>query len=161
MMSPHYVSKRSAPAANAHTNGNTLHHLVSQLHHSGVPLTPTFSSQMTLLSPYPFSLPLHSQTYISRQQTNMAASRTATRPGDAHSATLFLRRGPPNIHTVGLSISPAQKYIRRGAHPSLSQPMANCRSPTLGKQWSHCPSPTFGTQWSHCPFPNLREAVEP
>ena len=45
----------------------------------------------------------------------------------------------PKIHKVGLSI-PRPKYIG-GAHPSLSQPMAICRSPTLGKPWSHCPSP--------------------
>ena len=99
--------------------------------------------------PFPFSLPLHSLTYITRQQTIMAASRLATRPGNARSATLFLRRGPPK-NTYGAFPYPRPKCIRRGAHPSLSQPMGICRSPTLGKPWSHCPSPTQGKQWSHC-----------
>ena len=59
----------------------------------------------------------------------------------------------PKIHRVGLSIHPP-KIHTAGAHPSLSQPMAICRSPTLGTVWGHCPSPTL-------PIPNLREAVEP
>ena len=130
---------------NTSANGTTLYHLVSQLHHRWR----TYNSSLfltdgvTVPSPSPF--PYTRKTYISRQQTNMAASRTAARPGDVRSATLFLGRGPPNIRW-GLSIPPAQKYIRREAHPSLSQPMPIFPSPTLGKQWSHCPSPTLGTQ---------------
>ena len=50
--------------------------------------------------PFPFSLPLISLTYITRQQTNITASRTATRPRDARSAALLFWERP------------SQKYIR-------------------------------------------------
>ena len=98
---------------------------------------PPFPHRWRYRPPSPSPFPYTRKTYISRQQTNMAASRTAASQGDARSATLFLGRGPPKL-TVGFSIPPAQKYIGRGAHPSLSQPKPTCRSPTLGKQWSHC-----------------------
>ena len=71
--------------------------------------------------PFPFSLPLHSLTYITRQQTSMAASSVATRPGMHAVQPSFWGEAFPKIHTAG-------------AHPSLSQPMGICRSPTLGKQ---------------------------
>jgi hypothetical protein len=122
---------------NASANGNTLHYIVSQIHHrwhtSNSYLFLTDGVTVPSHSPFPYTR----KTYISRQQTNMAASRLAARPGDARSATLFLGRGPPK-HTVGLSIPTAQKYIRRGAHPSLSHHMDICRTPTLGTPWSHC-----------------------
>jgi len=131
--------------------------------------------------PFPFSLPLHSLTYITRQQTSMAASSVATRPGNARSATLFLGRGPPKNTYGGPFHTPAQKYIRRGrtlpypnlwasADPYLGEavePWSHCPSPTLGKPlsysprplWGSCgamePSPSLGKQWSHCPSPTL------
>jgi len=98
--------------------------------------------------PFPFSLPLHSQTYITHQQTNMDASRIATRPGDARSASLFLRGGPPNIHTVGLSIPPAQKYTGRGS----TLPYHNL--------WPSAGPLPWGRR-EVIVIPNLREAVEP
>ena len=70
--------------------------------------------------PFPFSLPLLSLTYITRQQTSIAASRLATRPGDARSAALFWGEALPKIHTVCLSIPPAQNTY--GGGPTLPYP---------------------------------------
>jgi len=116
--------------------------------------------------PFPFSLPLHSQTYITHQQTNMAASRLATRLGDACSATLFLGRDPPK-HTYGGPFhTPAQKYIRRGRtlpYPNLwpsADPLPWGRCGAIAHP-QHCPSPTYGKQWSHGAIPLFGEAVEP
>jgi len=135
-------------AISFHDNGNTLYHLVSQLHHrwhtsnSYLFLT----DGVTVSSPSPF--PYTRKTYISRQQTNMAASRLAARPGDARSATLFLGRGHPNIHTVGLSIPPPKNTYGGGAPFPI---------PTYG----HLPIPYLGEAVEPLPIPNLREAVEP
>jgi len=73
---------------NTSANGNTLYYIVPLLHHRWRYRPP--------LLPSPNSL-----TYNTRQQSSNAASRLATRPGDARTATLFLQR-------------PSQKYIRRG-----------------------------------------------
>ena len=54
--------------------------------------------------PFPFCLSLHSLTYITRQQTNMAASRVPTRPGMYAVQPSFWVEAIPKIHTVGLSI---------------------------------------------------------
>ena len=102
--------------------------------------------------PFPFSLPLHSLTYITRQKTIMAASRTATRPGDARSATLFLGRGPPK-HTYGGPFhTPRPKIHTAVAKPFPIPTYGLCRSPTLGKHWTDCPSP-FGEAVEPLPSP--------
>jgi len=75
---------------------------------------------MALPSPFPFSLPLHSLNYITRQQSSIAASRLATRPGDAGSATLFLGRGHPKNTYGGLFHTPRPNTY--GGGPTLPYP---------------------------------------
>ena len=113
---------------------------------------------MAFPSPSPF--PYTRKTYISRQQTNMAASRTATRPGDARSATLFLGRGPPNIHTVGLSIPPPKNTYGGGR----TLPYPNLWPNADPLPWGSSGAIAHPQPWGRSgaiAHPNLREAVEP
>jgi len=71
--------------------------------------------------PFHFSLPLHSLTYITHQQTNMAAIRLATRSGDARSATLFLGSGPPK-HTYGGPFHTPRPKIHTAGGPPFPIP---------------------------------------
>jgi hypothetical protein len=95
--------------------------------------------------PFPFSLPLNSQTYISRQQTNMAASRTATRPGDVRSATLFLGRGPPKNTYSGPFHTPHPKYIRRGRTLPYRNPWASADPLPWGSSGAIAHPPLWGS----------------
>jgi len=110
-----HLWKRWEHAANAYTHGYTLYHIRPWQHHRWHNLTHIFSSQIALPSPFPFSLPLHSLTYITRQQSSIAASRLATRPGDVRSATLFLERGPPKNTYGGPFHTPAQIHTAGGS----------------------------------------------
>jgi len=120
--------------------------------------------------PFPFSLSLHSLTYITRQQTSMAASSVATRPGNARSATLFFWRGPPKNTYGGPFHTPAQKYIQRGRtlpYPNLwasADPLPWGCSGAIAHPplWGSCgaiahPQP----RGNHGAIPLFGEAVEP
>ena len=94
------------------------------------------------------AISLHSLTYITRQQTDMAASHVATRPGNARSATLFWGEALPKVRTVGLSI-PRPKIHTAGGAPF---PIPTYR---------HLPIPYLGKAVEPLPIPNIGEAVEP
>ena len=121
---------------------------------AGIHLTPIFSSQMAFPSPFPFSLPLHSPTYITHQHSSMAASRFAARPRDARSATLFLGRGPPKNTYGGLFHTPRPNT--HGGGPTLPYPPTplTLRGPKLqngqltpkGPKWGLHFAPPF---WAH------------
>jgi len=75
---------------------------------------------MALPSPSPFTIPLLTLTYITRQQRVIHASRAAARLGRKQCDPLLLREALPKIHTVGFSIPPAQNTY--GGAPSLPYP---------------------------------------
>jgi len=75
---------------------------------------------MALPSPTPFSLPLLSLTYITRQQWGIHSSRAEARLGAHAVCPSSFGRGPPKNTYGGLLHTPRRKYIRRG--PSLPYP---------------------------------------
>ena len=141
---------------NTSANGNTLHYIVSQLHHrwhtSTFYLFPT--DGVTVPSPSPF--PYTRQPISHAKQP--AWLPVALRLGRGMHAVQpsFWEEALPKIHTVGLSIPPPKIRKAGGAPfpiPYLGKQWSHSPSLTLGKSWSHCPSPSLGKQWSHCPSP--------
>ena len=110
-----------------------------QLPHARLaPFQSLFSLHRRCYCSFPFSLLLRSLTYHT-QQTNMAASRHAARPGDARSATLFLGDAlpkyirwafpypRPNIHMAGRTLpypylSASPDPLPRGSRGALVHP---------------------------------------
>ena len=108
--------------------------------------------------PFHFSLPLHSLTYITHQQTNMAASRL--RLGrEMHAVQLsFWGQALPNIHTVGLSIPPPKNTYGGGR----TLPYPNLWASVDPLPWGGCgaiahPQP----RGNHGAIPLFGDAVEP
>jgi len=138
---------------NTSANGIALYHIVPHRHHTdGIHLSFLLRWRYR---PSPFVLPIHTLTYITRQQSSNAASRLATRQGDARSATLFLGKGPPTNTYGGPFHTTRPKYIRRGAHPCLSQPHSpsGAQTSTMGPLWGvqFCTS-HFGPNFGGCNF---------
>ena len=110
--------------------------------------------------PYPFSLSLHSLTYITRQQINMAASRVATRPGNARSANPLFGERPSQKYIRWAFPYPRPKYIRRGRNLPYPNLWASAEPLPWGSS-GVIANPLFGEAVEPLPIPNLREAVEP
>ena len=128
--------------------------------------------------PFPFSHPLHSLTYITHQQTNMAASRLATRPGmHAVQPSFWGEALPTYIRWV--FPYPAQKYIRRertlpypnlwpsadplpwGSRGAIAHPQPKGSSGAMEPSplWGSCGAIAHPQHWGSKPrIPNLRLA---
>jgi len=107
---------------------------------------------MSLPSPFPFSLPLLSLTYIYRQQRGIHTSRAAVTLGAHAVRPSSFGRGPSKNTYGGPFIPPAQNT--NGGAPSLPYPTTqlNLRSPKPNYGQLTPKGPTLGCCFLHPPF---------
>jgi len=107
---------------------------------------------MALPSPYPFTLPLLSLTYITRQQSGIHASRAAARLGAHAVQPSSFRRGPLKNTYGGPFIAPAQNTY--GGAPSFPYPTTplTLRSPKPNYGQLTPKGPTWGVLFATPPF---------
>ena len=98
---------------------------------------------------HPFSLPLLSLTYITRQQRGIQASRAAARLWAHAVRPSTFGTGPPKNTYGGPFHTPCPKYIRRGTLPSLSQTPLTLTSPKPNYGQLTPKGPTWGCFFHH------------
>ena len=131
-----HLWQRSEHAANAYTHGYIVYHIHPWQHHRWhTSNSYLFFTDVTVPSSSPFPY-----THQPIPHANKAASLpVALRLGRGMHAVQpsFWGQALPKLHMVGLSIPPP-KYIRRGAHPSLSPNPTDPQGPKTTK-WATDP----------------------